>query len=72
MIQQVLSEAEWQNQLTEADLRALTPLIFGHINPYGTFNLGYGKDKGKNSHFGLTNFSPRKVNTKYRSLDRKN
>jgi len=39
MIQQVLSEAEWQNQLTEADLRALTPLIFGHINPYGTFNL---------------------------------
>ena len=39
MIQQVLGEAEWQNQLTEADLRALTPLIFGHINPYGTFNL---------------------------------
>ncbi len=21
------------------DLRALTPLIYGHINPYGTFQL---------------------------------
>jgi TnpA family transposase len=39
MIEQVLSEAEWQTQLTEADRRALTPLIYGHINPYGRFPL---------------------------------
>lgn len=39
MIQQVLSEPGWQGQLTGADLRALTPLKWQHINPYGTFTL---------------------------------
>ena len=39
MIEQVLSEPDWQTQLTEADRRALTPLIYGHINPYGRFHL---------------------------------
>mgnify|MGYP000898506536 CR=1 FL=1 len=39
MIQQVLAEPEWQGRLTTADLRALTPLKWQHINPYGTFTL---------------------------------
>lgn len=39
MIQQVLTEAEWQGRLTPTDVRALTPLKWQHINPYGTFTL---------------------------------
>ena len=39
MIQQVLAEPAWQNRLTAADLRALTPLLWAHVNPYGTFAL---------------------------------
>ena len=39
MIQQVLAEPEWQNRLTEADLRALSALKWRHVNPYGTFTL---------------------------------
>ncbi|WP_373290678.1 Tn3 family transposase, partial [Deinococcus arenae] len=39
MMQQVLAGPEWQGRLTLADLRALTPLKWQHINPYGTFTL---------------------------------
>ena len=39
MMQQVLNEPEWQGKLTTDDLRALTPLKWQHINPYGTFTL---------------------------------
>jgi TnpA family transposase len=39
LIQQVLSEPAWQGRLTAADLRALTPLLRAHVNPYGTFTL---------------------------------
>jgi Tn3 transposase DDE domain len=39
MIQQVLSEPAWQGHLTPIDLRALSPLKWLHINPYGTFTL---------------------------------
>lgn len=39
MIQQVLLEPAWQDRLTAADLRALTPLLWAHVNPYGTFTL---------------------------------
>jgi TnpA family transposase len=37
MIQDVLAEPAWMERMTEADLRALTPLIYHHVNPYGTF-----------------------------------
>jgi TnpA family transposase len=40
MIQRVLSEPSWSGRLTTEDLRALTPLIYGHVNPYGIFRLG--------------------------------
>ena len=39
MIQQVLAEPEWQGRLTEVDRRALSPLKWLHVNPYGTFTL---------------------------------
>ena len=39
MIQQILSEPTWMARMTAEDLRALTPLIYSHINPYGTFHL---------------------------------
>lgn len=39
MIQRVLADAGWRKRLKEADLRALTPLIYTHINPYGRFEL---------------------------------
>jgi Tn3 transposase DDE domain-containing protein len=37
MIQQVLAEPTWQGRLTITDLRALTPLKWLHVHPYGTF-----------------------------------
>ena len=39
MIQQILAEPHWMEMLTEEDLRALTPLIYAHVNPYGVFRL---------------------------------
>jgi TnpA family transposase len=39
LIQDILSEPEWKAQMTPTDLRALTPLIYNHINPYGVFVL---------------------------------
>jgi TnpA family transposase len=39
MIQDVLSEPEWMKMMKPDDLRALTPLIWNHVNPYGTFRL---------------------------------
>ena len=39
MIQSVLEQKHWQQKLTETDKRAITPLIFSHVNPYGTFKL---------------------------------
>ena len=39
MIQRVLQEPAWSSRMTSQDLSALTPLIFHHVNPYGTFEL---------------------------------
>jgi TnpA family transposase len=39
MIQRVLAEPSWAHRLTAEDRRALTPLLWGHINPYGLFQL---------------------------------
>ena len=36
---EILAEPKWKMLLTEEDLRALTPLIYEHINPYGLFPL---------------------------------
>ena len=39
MLQRVLREPGWLEQMAAEDLRALTPLRYAHINPYGTFRL---------------------------------
>ena len=39
LIQQVLSEPEWMKKMGPHELRALTPLIYAHVNPYGIFRL---------------------------------
>jgi TnpA family transposase len=43
MIQNILSSKKWNNILTPEDLRALNPLFYLHINPYGNFNLDMKK-----------------------------
>lgn len=43
MLQEVLSEPAWSKKLNNNDQRALTPLIYGHVNPYGTFQLDLNK-----------------------------
>jgi hypothetical protein len=30
---------EWRNRLNTDDLRGLTPLLYAHVNPYGSFPL---------------------------------
>lgn len=42
MIQQVLADPVWSSRMTPEDLSSLTPLIFHHVNPYGTFELDLG------------------------------
>lgn len=39
MIQKILSQSKWLETMTPEDFRALTPLIYTHINPYGNFDL---------------------------------
>ena len=39
MLQQVLARPQWSGRPTARDLRALTPLIWEHVNPYGRFEL---------------------------------
>jgi Tn3 transposase DDE domain len=39
MLQRVLAEAAWRSRMTQADSRGLTPLVWGHVSPYGAFDL---------------------------------
>jgi len=39
MIQNVLADPAWMARITSEDFRALTPLVYSHMNPYGTFEL---------------------------------
>jgi hypothetical protein len=39
LIQQVLASPRQFQQMKQEDLRALTPLIYSHVTPYGTFRL---------------------------------
>lgn len=39
MVQRVLGEPIWLERLGITEQRALTPLFWGHGNPYGTFQL---------------------------------
>jgi hypothetical protein len=39
----VIREQAWAARLQTEDLRALTPLFYGHVNPYDDFNLDFQK-----------------------------
>ena len=39
MLQRVLSDPAWRSRLQAEDLRALTPLFYLHVHPYGWFDL---------------------------------
>jgi TnpA family transposase len=39
MLQRVLEEPAWRTRMTAVDLRGLTPLVYGHVSPYGSFEL---------------------------------
>lgn len=39
LIQRVLDEPTHADKLTAVDRRALSPLYWSHVNPYGTFRL---------------------------------
>ena len=43
MIQQVLTEESWHQRMEVVDYRALSSLIYSHINPYGRFDLDMDK-----------------------------
>lgn len=39
MLQQVLAEPDWLKRMGAQDFRALSPLLYAHLNPYGNFEL---------------------------------
>ena len=39
MLQRVLEEDAWRERMTREDVRGLTPLVWGHVSPYGRFDL---------------------------------
>ena len=39
MLQRVLGEPIWLERVGTNERRAMTPLFWGHVNPYGTFQL---------------------------------
>jgi len=39
LLQQLLADPAWMNTMAREDLRALTPLIYANVNPYGTIHL---------------------------------
>ena len=43
MIQDVLADPAWMQRMTAEDFRALNPLIYRHVNPYGAFELDMEK-----------------------------
>jgi TnpA family transposase len=43
MIQEILSTGSWSERLTGEDMRGLTSLLYGHVNPYGRFDLDMSK-----------------------------
>jgi TnpA family transposase len=43
LVQKVLSEKEWLEKMQPEDFRGLTPLFYGHITPYGEFQLDMNK-----------------------------
>ncbi len=43
LLQRVLQDPAWAGRLTDEDRRALNPLFWTHVNPYGRFRLDMSK-----------------------------
>ncbi len=43
LVEDLLEDERWKNQMRPEDYRALTALFYLHINPYGTFELDLNK-----------------------------
>jgi TnpA family transposase len=43
LLQRVLDDPGWARRLTADDQRALSPLFWSHVNPYGRFRLDMTK-----------------------------
>jgi TnpA family transposase len=43
MLQQIFAEPGWLEHMTAEDYRALSPLVYHHVNPYATFALDLEK-----------------------------
>jgi len=43
MVQHVLKDPHWLEKLQAVDFRALTPLFYLHVTPYGVFRLNMEK-----------------------------
>ena len=39
MLQRVMGWPSWRARMSAEDHRAITPLIYAHVNPYGRFEL---------------------------------
>ena len=39
LVQKVLAEEAWLKKMQPEDFRGLTPLFYGHVNPYGRLVL---------------------------------
>lgn len=55
LVQQVLAEPAWAENLSDEDRRGLSALFWSNVNPYGTFRL----DMDKRLDLGLTVPRPR-------------
>jgi Tn3 transposase DDE domain len=44
MLQRVPARPRWSRRLTARDIRAMTPLIWEHVNPYGHSNWTWRPD----------------------------
>ncbi|GGM74016.1 hypothetical protein GCM10012275_50920 [Longimycelium tulufanense] len=54
LLQRVLDDPAWADTLTDADRRALNPLVWSHVNPYGRFRL----DMDRRLDLGITGPGP--------------
>lgn len=55
LLQQILVESNWLKKMTIDDKRAITPLLYEHINPYGEFPLNM------NSRLAITPYHQEKI-----------
>ena len=51
MIQRVLTEPDWTQRMLPDDLRALTPLIYAHVTPYGYFSARHEPEVGHRTRY---------------------